>query len=127
MGARPHPERSYEDGQPCPATGSRFAAGARVFVARAGGPDVALCESVIDALAVASSPLGRSRRCRCPFFWSETKRFFCCRFLDIDLFGKAQNGNGPTGLRAQAQGFTILHGEYTNGFCVLDVGRRGAC
>ena len=39
----------------------RFAAGARVFVARAGGPDVALCESVIDALAVASSPLGRSR------------------------------------------------------------------
>ena len=55
MGARPHPERSYEDGQPCPATG------ARVFVARAGGPDVALCESVIDALAVASSPLGRSR------------------------------------------------------------------
>ena len=28
-------------------TGSRFAAGARVFVARAGGPDVALCESVI--------------------------------------------------------------------------------
>ena len=28
MGARPHPERSYEDGQPCPATGSRFAAGA---------------------------------------------------------------------------------------------------
>ena len=58
MGARPHPERSYEDGQPCPATGSRFAAGARVFVARAGGPDVALCESVIDALAVASSPWG---------------------------------------------------------------------
>ena len=25
VGARPHPERSYEDGQPCPATGSRFA------------------------------------------------------------------------------------------------------
>ena len=39
-------------------TGSRFAAGARVFVARAGGPDVALCEGVIDALAVASSPWG---------------------------------------------------------------------
>ena len=38
--------------------GSRFEAGARVFVARAGGPDVALCESVIDALAVASSPWG---------------------------------------------------------------------
>ena len=40
--------------------GSRFESGARVFVARAGGPDVALCESV-DALAVTSSPLGRSR------------------------------------------------------------------
>ena len=36
----------------------------------------------------------------------------CCCFLDIDLFGKAQSGNGPTGLRDQAQGFTILRGEY---------------
>ena len=35
-------------------TGSRFESGARVFVARAGGPDVALCESVIDAVSVAS-------------------------------------------------------------------------
>ena len=34
--------------------GSRFESGARVFVARAGGPDVALCESVIDAVSVAS-------------------------------------------------------------------------
>ena len=32
--------------------GSRFESGARVFVARAGGPDVALCESVIGGLVV---------------------------------------------------------------------------
>ena len=35
--------------------------GRRAGIRGSGGPDVALCESVIDALAVASSPLGRSR------------------------------------------------------------------
>ena len=39
-------------------TGSRFAAGARVFVARAGGPDVHVCESVVDSLSVATAAWG---------------------------------------------------------------------
>ena len=38
--------------------GSTFTHGARVFLARDGGPGVALCESVIDALAVVRSPWG---------------------------------------------------------------------
>ena len=38
--------------------GSTFTHGARVFLARDGGPGVALCESVLDALAVARSPWG---------------------------------------------------------------------
>ena len=39
-------------------TGSRFAAGARVFVARAGWPDVHVCESVVDSLSVATAAWG---------------------------------------------------------------------
>ena len=38
--------------------GSTFTHGARVFLARDGGPGVALCESVLDALAVVRSPWG---------------------------------------------------------------------
>ena len=38
--------------------GSRFASGARVFVARAGGPDVHVCESVVDSLSVATAAWG---------------------------------------------------------------------
>ena len=38
--------------------GSTFTHGARVFLARDGGPGVALCESVIDAMAVVRSPWG---------------------------------------------------------------------
>ena len=38
--------------------GSTFPHGARVFLARDGGPGVALCESVIDALAVGRYPWG---------------------------------------------------------------------
>ena len=38
--------------------GSRFESGARVFVARAGGPDVHVCESVVDSLSVATAAWG---------------------------------------------------------------------
>ena len=38
--------------------GSTFTHGARVFLARDGGPGVSLCESVLDALAVVCSPWG---------------------------------------------------------------------
>ena len=38
--------------------GSTFTHGARVFLARDGGPGVSLCESVLDALAVVGSPWG---------------------------------------------------------------------
>ena len=38
--------------------GSTFTHGARVFLARDGGPGVAVCESVLDALAVVRSPWG---------------------------------------------------------------------
>ena len=38
--------------------GSTFTHGARVFLARDGGPGVALCESVLDALAVGRYPWG---------------------------------------------------------------------
>ena len=38
--------------------GSTFTHGARVFLARDGGSGVALCESVLDALAVVRSPWG---------------------------------------------------------------------
>ena len=41
--------------------GSRFESGARVFVARAGGPDVHVCESVVDSLSVASRSWSASR------------------------------------------------------------------
>ena len=48
--------------QPSEATerqwGSTFTHGARVFLVRDGGPGVALCESVIDALAVGRYPWG---------------------------------------------------------------------
>ena len=38
--------------------GSTFGGGARVFVARAGGPDVHVCESVVDSLSVATAAWG---------------------------------------------------------------------